>query len=60
MGLIWLGILLILAGILLSVVLPVAGAIVYVGWIVLAIGVVLAILHFIVRPRAGAPRTPPP
>ena len=53
MRLLILGITLIVIGLLLSFtgIVPLGGALTYVGWIVLAIGVVLAILHFVMGPR---------
>jgi hypothetical protein len=53
MGLIWLGIVLIVLGVLLSFtgLFPVGGALANIGWLLLLVGIVLAVLHFVVGPR---------
>lgn len=56
MGLLVLGIVLILAGILVSFtnafgLAGVGGSLVWLGWVAIAIGVILAIVHFVMAPR---------
>lgn len=55
MGLIRLGIVLIIVGVLLSItgLFDFGGTLQYLGWIVLGIGVVLAILHYATGGRAS-------
>lgn len=54
MGFIWLGIVLIVLGILLSFtgLFPVSGPLASIGWLLLIVGVVLALISFLMSPRA--------
>ncbi|MCA1812661.1 MAG: hypothetical protein LC624_01770 [Halobacteriales archaeon] len=54
MGFIWLGIVLIVLGVLLGFtgLFPLGGALANIGWLLIIVGVILAVLHFIAGPRA--------
>ena len=47
-GLIWWGLVLIVGGLIIGLFGgPLAGPVAYVGWILLAVGLILAVLHFV-------------